>query len=254
MLNKKRDQKRAKNGFTDESLNKKAPLGERLFRLSFLIAIVAILFVSVKFLISYTKDEIQKNENTETNLVVIPDIIGLDVDNAKEILSLLDIKTQIEYSENDFFDLDAVLKMSVDPGAYIEKGSTIVLYLCKKSDIDIVKNPNEYFKDIYVEELPIRKNGIIVKNIFIEKGNIVFVLNNDSEDVVQSLKLTSGYIDATGDKFLNKPSLHLNINIEPYKDFKVKQVLKNPKIKGLTIEKLDVLRKPMVKEEEGVKN
>lgn len=254
MFGPKKKRRTPKNGFTDESLNKETPKGEIVFKISFFISVIAILFFGGKALIGYTKSEIKKNENVETNLVVVPDVIGLDIDNAKEFLSALKINTQIQYSDNEFFDIDAVIKMSLDPGTQIEKGSTIILYVAKKDNIKKVEAGKHYFDNIFTEKLPVRKNEIIVKNIYIKDNYAIFVLNNDSEKALHSMKFTVGYIDENGEKFLNKPSLHIGLQVEPFRDFKIKQVLKNPKIKGITIEKIDTIKQETVdkvKQESG---
>lgn len=246
--------RRLKGEFTDDSLNKKTDLGEKIFKLSFFIAIIAILFFSGKAIVGYTRNEIKKSENIDTGLVSVPNIIGLDIENAKEMLSQIDIKTQIQYSDNDFFDIDAVMKMSVDPGKIIERGSTVIVYVAKKDNIEAVKSGSHYYKDIYTEELPVRKNQVVVKKIFVEDNQAVFIMNNDSNSTLNAIKLTVGYIDASGDKFLNKPTIVNDINVEPFKDFKIKQTLKNPKIKGLTIETIETVKEKQAEKEEGDKN
>lgn len=249
---KNRDKKRVKDGFTDEKLNiPENNKSDSFFKISLLIIICTVIFFCVKLIITYSKNEINKHENMQSNLIMIPNIIGLDIDNAKEILNSLSIKNQIEYSKNDFFDIDSVMKMSLDPGTKIEKGSTIILYVCKNNAIKPVEKGSNYFKDLYTEDMPVRKNEIIVKNIYVEDNELIAVLNNDSDKILESLRFTVGYVNQEGTKFLNKPSMHININIKPYEDFKIKQKLKNPSIKGITIEKIDTFKKEIETEGKG---
>lgn len=244
---KKNKNRKTKNGFTDEKLNKKNKKSESIFKISFVIVLLAVLFFGGKALIAYSKHEIRKSEEVESTKVVVPDIIGLDVDNAKEILNTLDINTQEQYSDNDFFDIDAVIKMSIDPGTTLEKGSTIMLYVCQKPHME--KASVSDTSGINIEGLPIRKNEVIVKNGSIDGTDLVLTLNNDSDQIIDSMKFTSGYVDGTGDKFLNKSSLHLNLNIEPFKDFKIRQKIKNPNISSITVEKIDLIKKDQGNEE-----
>lgn len=228
-----------KSGFADPSKNKENKFSQKILALSLLILLLFGVFMITKTVVKYAKKEISKEQTVEANLVSIPDLNGIDVESANEILHSLGIKTQIRQSYNDFFDIDAVIKMSVDPGNLIKKGSTIILYVCKPDNIEAVQPGSHYFDNVYIENVPIRKNGISVDKIEFNDNIMVVTLTNKTNSNISSLLFTVGYIDSIGDKFLNKSSIHLGLNIKPHESFTLQQKTKNPKIKGVSVEKID---------------
>lgn len=71
--------------------------------------------------------EEQPSEENEVKTVKMPDVKGKNVEDARNALSELGIRTEVEYEESDVIDVGIVISADVTVGSDIKVGSTVTL-------------------------------------------------------------------------------------------------------------------------------
>jgi|LGVF01.1.fsa_nt_gb serine/threonine-protein kinase len=120
-----------------------------------------------KELTANSKINLVVSQGLENNLVLLPSIIDLTLDEARERLDKIDINIgKIEYISDINFENGKINKQSILAGAEVEEGSSV--------DIIITQNENENEEEPDEENTLIEKVFIIPLN-FVEEKNIVKV-------------------------------------------------------------------------------
>jgi serine/threonine-protein kinase len=69
----------------------------------------------------------EEEESSEETMVPMPDIVGKNVEDARNMLAELGIRTEVNYEESDTVEAGIVISADVETGTEIVAGSTVVL-------------------------------------------------------------------------------------------------------------------------------
>lgn len=72
-------------------------------------------------------DESSSTNASETETVMMPDVEGKTVEDARNALAALGLKTEVDYQESDIIDVGVVISADVSAGSAVEVGSTVTL-------------------------------------------------------------------------------------------------------------------------------
>ena len=172
----------------------------------------------------------------ESNLVMMPDVTGMEKEQALETLKNLGIRTETEYMYNQYFDHNTIIKCSVDPDNPVEKGSTIRVYICKDPNVTEIPKNEDFFKDIYLPQCPISKNAIVLTSVKLNDVYLTINFKNNSSKRITTLKYTLGFYDEAGNKLVNRTYTIENLTLNPQEGISDKIELKNANIKEITFE------------------
>ena len=184
-------------------------------------------------------EEIKNNTYIDSEYVMMPAITGYEEKEAIEILKKHNLKTEIEYMYNKYFDNGTVIKCSVDADNPVIKGSTIKVYICKDENLEEVPKGENYFADIRLPDCPISKNSIILTSVKLNDVYLTLNFKNNSSKTISSIRYTLGYSDYAGIKFVNRSYTIEDLNLQPQETISDKIELTNSKINGITLEYIE---------------
>uniref|UniRef100_UPI0040561945 Stk1 family PASTA domain-containing Ser/Thr kinase n=1 Tax=Acetatifactor sp. TaxID=1872090 RepID=UPI0040561945 len=86
--------------------------------------------------INISEEELHSPEES----ILMPDVIGINIEDARKTLKNMGLVTELEYEESDTIDEDVVIRASVAEGTAVQEGSTVTLTVSAGSQSAEVPN------------------------------------------------------------------------------------------------------------------
>ena len=157
-----------------------------------IIGLILILIVGGRTgLLPLGNDKTAASSETSEEMVVMPNVVGLDVAAARSSLVKQGLIPELTYEESDKYTVGVVMRTSVEEGTQVPVGTTVVLTVCGNSGMkvpDVVGLPRDEAVDLLTEA-----------------GFNVNIAERSSEDVEEGLVISQdpeGGVQADGGSYV----------------------------------------------------
>lgn len=164
--------------------------------------------------------------------VIMADIIGLDERSARKQMDDGGIKYDIIYIYDQYTSPGNVIKTSRNAGDYIEKKTTVKVYVCDDNNKDDAGGHK-----ITTQQTPFIRDSIDVVDFKVENDKFEITIQNNNNMAIKALKYTIGYKDKDGNPNGEKTFIKSDISIEPGEKFILSDLVGNPDAYKLTVNK-----------------
>lgn len=201
-----------------------------------LIGIIVLAVVSSIFLLKNTINDyvetVKSDNGMQADERVMVNIIGFDIDSAKQELKNNEINFTIVPIVDNYNIPGNVVKCDREVGEYININDTIKVYVC---DNGILETDIDHKVD--TEETPFTKNNIDVLGFSTTGNDFNIIIQNNNEVVIDSIAYTITYIDKNGNKIGDKTFKEFDIIIQPGEKYVLTNSIKNNDAYSLKINK-----------------
>ena len=201
-----------------------------------LIGIIVLAVVSSIFLLKNTINDyvetVKSDNGMQADQRVMVNIIGFDIDSAKQELKNNEINFTIVPIVDNYNIPGNVVKCDREVGEYININDTIKVYVC---DNGILETDIDHKVD--TEETPFTKNNIAVLGFSTTGNDFNIIIQNNNEVVIDSIAYTITYIDKNGNKIGDKTFKEFDIIIQPGEKYVLTNSIKNNDAYSLKINK-----------------
>lgn len=201
-----------------------------------LIGIIVLAVVSFIFLLKNTINDyvetVKSDNGMQADERVMVNIIGFDIDSAKQELKNNEINFTIVPIVDNYNIPGNVVKCDREVGEYININDTIKVYVC---DNGILETDIDHKVD--TEETPFTKNNIDVLGFSTTGNDFNIIIQNNNEVVIDSIAYTITYIDKNGNKIGDKTFKEFDIIIQPGEKYVLTNSIKNNDAYSLKINK-----------------
>ena len=201
-----------------------------------LIGIIVLAVVSSIFLLKNTINDyvetVKSDNGMQADERVMVNIIGFDIDSAKQELKNNEINFTIVPIVDNYNIPGNVVKCDREVGEYININDTIKVYVC---DNGILETDIDHKVD--TEDTPFTKNNIDVLGFSTTGNDFNIIIQNNNEVVIDSIAYTITYIDKNGNKIGDKTFKEFDIIIQPGEKYVLTNSIKNNDAYSLKINK-----------------